>query len=127
AEIKRFMTQRYPEQILLSRDGRRVYVSNILPHFSPYDQPPVSELLVINAVKQVVDARVLVPGAIELRHIAEAPKSLGGYLLVPEIRPKNLDPLISVAQGWVMTHGMAIVRPALATRAEAAHSKVTQV
>ncbi|MGD0126478.1 MAG: beta-propeller fold lactonase family protein [Terriglobia bacterium] len=111
AEIKRFMTQRYPEQILLSRDGRRVYVSNILPRFGPYDQPPVSELLVIDAVKQLVEARVWVPGAIELRHIAEAPKSLGGYLLVPEIRPRNLGPLISVAQGWVMTHGAAIVRP----------------
>ena len=110
AEIKRFMTQRYPEQILLSRDGRRVYVSNILPHFGPYDQPPVSELLVIDAAKQLVEARVLIPGAIELRHIAEAPKSLGGYLLVPEIRPRNLGPLIGVAQGWVMTHGMAIVR-----------------
>jgi len=112
AEIKRFMTQRYPEQILLSRDGRRVYVSNILPRYGPYDQPPVSELLVIDAVKQLVEARVWVPGAIELRHIAEAPKSLGGYLLVPEIRPRNLGPLISVAQGWVMTHGAAIVRPA---------------
>jgi YVTN family beta-propeller protein len=137
AEIKRFMTQRYPEQILLSRDGRRVYVSNILPHFGPYDQPPVSELLVINAVKQVVDARVLVPGAIELRHIAEAPKSLGGYLLVPEIRPKNLDPLIGVAQGWVMTHGFVMIRPvsddpvvALSERrrrSETAAREVTQV
>jgi len=127
AEIKRFMTQRYPEQILLSRDGRRIYVANILPHFGPYDKPPVSELLVIDAVKQIVEERILVPGAIELRHIAEAPKTLGGYLLVPEMRPKNLGPLIGVAQGWVMTHGMAVVRPALAARAEAAHSKITQV
>ena len=111
AEIKRFMTQRYPEQILLSADGRRVYVSNVLPHFGAYDKPPVSELLVIDAVKQIVEERILVPGAIELRHIAEAPKPLGNYLLVPEIRPKNLGPLIAVAQGWVMTHGMAVVRP----------------
>jgi YVTN family beta-propeller protein len=111
AEIKRFMTERYPEQVLLSRDGRRVYVSNILPRFGPYDQPPVSEMLVIDAVKQLVEARVPVPGAIELRHIAEAPKSLGGYLLVPEMRPRNLAPLIGVAQGWVITQGMAIVRP----------------
>jgi YVTN family beta-propeller protein len=111
AEIKRFMTQRYPEQILLSRDGRRVYVSNILPHFGPYDKPPISELLVIDAVKQIIEDRILIPGAIELRHIAEAPKSLGGYLLVPEIRPKNLGPLIGVAQGWVLTHGMAVIQP----------------
>ncbi|MGB9484985.1 MAG: beta-propeller fold lactonase family protein [Terriglobia bacterium] len=115
AEIKRFMTQRYPEQILLSGDGRRVYVSNVLPHFGPYDKPPVSELLVIDAVKQIVKERILVPGAIELRHIAEAPKPLGNYLLVPEIRPKNLGPLIAVAQGWVMTHGMAVVRPHVGT------------
>ncbi|MGB7593850.1 MAG: YncE family protein, partial [Terriglobia bacterium] len=59
AEIKRFMTQRYPEQILLSGDGRRVYVSNVLPHFGPYDKPPVSELLVIDAVKQIVEERIL--------------------------------------------------------------------
>jgi hypothetical protein len=139
AEIKRFMTQRYPEQILLSRDGRRVYVSNILPHFGPYDKPPISELLVIDAVKQIIAERILVPGAIELRHIAEAPKALGGYLLVPEIRPKNLGPLISVAQGWVMTHGMAIIRqtqslsskqaanPALHPQPDAAGGKVIQV
>jgi YVTN family beta-propeller protein len=114
AEIKRFMTQRYPEQILLSRDGRRVYVSNILPRFAPYDKPPVSELLVIDAVKQIIHERILVPGAIELRHMAEAPKALGGYLLVPEIRPKNLGPLIGVAQGWVLTHGMAVIQPASA-------------
>jgi YVTN family beta-propeller protein len=122
AEIKRFMTQRYPEQILLSRDGRRVYVSNILPHFGPYDKPPVSELLVIDAVKQIIQERILIPGAIELRHIAEAPKSRGGYLLVPEIRPKNLGPLIGVAQGWVITHGMAIIRPGVGGVRPAAQS-----
>jgi YVTN family beta-propeller protein len=127
AEIKRFMTQRYPEQILLSRDGQRVYVSNILPHFGPYDKPPVSELLVIDAVKQIIQERILIPGAIELRHIAEAPKRLGGYLLVPEIRPKNLNPLIGVAQGWVLTHGMAVIQPPLTARAHEARAKVTQV
>jgi YVTN family beta-propeller protein len=127
AEIKRFMTQRYPEQILLSRDGRRVYVSNILPHFGPYGKPPVSELLVIDAVKQIIQERILVPGAIELRHITEAPKRLAGYLLVPEIRPKNLGPLIGVAQGWVLTHGMAVIQPALTARAHEPRAKVTQV
>jgi YVTN family beta-propeller protein len=127
AEIKRFMTQRYPEQILPSRDGRRVYVSNILPHFGPYDKPPVSELLVIDAVKQIIQERILIPGAIELRHIAEAPKRLGSYLLVPEIRPKNLNPLIGVAQGWVLTHGMAVIQPALTGRAYEVRAKVTQV
>ncbi len=127
SEIKRFSTHRYPEQVALSRDGRRVYVSNILPHLGPYDQPPVSELLALDATKQVVAERILIPGVIELRHIAEAPPQLGGYLLVPFVRPKNLGPLIRVSQGWVLTHGMAVVRPALHEPVGEAKSKVTEV
>jgi YVTN family beta-propeller protein len=126
-EIKRFGTQRYPQQIALSRDGRRIYVSNVLPHLGPYDKPPVSELLVIDAVKQIVAERILIPGVMELRHIAEAPRTLGGYLLVPIMRPKNLGPLIAVAQGWVLTHGMAVVKPDLVARPGEARSRVTQV
>jgi YVTN family beta-propeller protein len=143
AEIKRFSTHRYPEQVALSRDGRRVYVSNVLPHLGPYDQPPVSELLVLDATKQVVAERILIPGAIELRHIAEAPpvaasipeRQVGGQrpplqpgdLLVPCVRPKNLGPLIQVNQGWMMTHGMAVVRPTLKTPQGETPSKVSQV
>jgi YVTN family beta-propeller protein len=163
AEIKRFVTHRYPEQMTLSRDGRRVYVSNILPHLGPYDQPPVSELLALDTARQVVAERILIPGTIELRHIAEAPPTLssapdrqivasisdrriggqrpplqagaggqkpalqGGDLLIPLMRPKNLGPLIQVSQGWMMTHGMAVVRPNLSGGLGAAPSKVTQV
>jgi len=126
-ESKRFGTQRYPQQIALSRDGRRIYVSNTLPRLGHYDQPPISELLVIDAVKQIVAERISIPGVIELRHIAEAPRSLGAYLLVPFMRPKNLGPLIAVAQGWVLTHGMAVVKPDLFARPGEARSKVTQV
>jgi YVTN family beta-propeller protein len=127
AEIKRFSTHRYPEQVALSRDGRRVYVSNILPHLGPYDQPPVSELLALDTTKQVVAERILVPGAIELRHIAEAPPRLGEFLLVPFVRPKNLGPLIQVNQGWTMTHGVAVVHPARNAPLGEGQSKVTEV
>ncbi len=127
SEIKLFSTHRYPEQVIVSRDGRRVYVANVLPHLGPYDQPPVSELLSLDATKRVVAERILIPGVIELRHIAEAPPQLGGYLLVPFVRPKNLGPLIDVKQGWVLTHGMAVVRPALHEAVGEAESKVAQV
>ncbi len=142
-EIKRFSTHRYPEQVALSRDGRQVYVSNVLPHLGPYDQPPVSELLVLDTARQVVAERILIPGAIELRHIAEAPAALAstsdrgtgrprpslrpGDLLVPLLRPKNLGPLIDVRQGWVLTHGMAVVHPAPHEGVGEAKSRVTQV
>jgi len=134
-EIKRFTTHRYPEQVALSRDGRRVYVANLLPHLGSYDQPPVSELLVIDAAKQVVAERILLPGVIELRHIAEAPAMAGGHrgalgagdLLVPFVRPKNLGPLIQVNQGWTLTHGVAVIRPAVHENVGQAASKVTEV
>ena len=143
AEIKRFVTHRYPEQVVLSRDGKRVYVSNVLPHLGPYDQPPVSELLALDTIKQVVAERILIPGAIELRHIAEAPPMVApvpdrrnggqraplqpGDLLVPVVRPKNLGPLIQVNQGWMMTHGIAVVHPNRNAPAGEGQSKVTQV
>jgi YVTN family beta-propeller protein len=126
-EIKRLRSGRYPSQVLLSRDGRRVYVSNLLPLLGPYDQPPVSELLAIDTEKQVTAERILIPGVIELRHIAEAPPKFGGYLLVPLVRPKNLGPLIAVAQGWVLTHGMAVVNPTRSDRSGSPSSRVLQV
>jgi YVTN family beta-propeller protein len=142
AEIKRFVSHRYPVQVALSYDGRRVYVSNLLPHLGPYDQPPVSELLVLDTAKQVVAERILIPGAIELRHIAEAPP-LGsatgqrnggqrpvlqaGDILVPCVRPKNLGPLIQVSQGWTMTHGMAVVHTDDNAPMGEGQSKVTQL
>jgi YVTN family beta-propeller protein len=126
-EVKRLSTQRYPSYVLLSRDGHRVYVSNLLPLLAAYDQPPVSELLSIDTAKQEVAERIWIPGVIELRHIAEAPQALGSYLLVPFMRPKSLAPLIQVAQGWTLTHGMAVIQPDIFPHTQQSHSKVTQV
>jgi YVTN family beta-propeller protein len=110
-EIKRLDAGQFPEYVLLSRDGKRVYVSNILARLHRYDQPPVSELAAIDTRAQVVAERISVPGVIELRHLAEVPAGAGGYLLVPFLRPKNLNTLIQIPQGWFLTHGMAIIRP----------------
>ncbi len=126
-EIKRLEAWRSPHQVMLSRDGRTVYVSNLLPHVAPPDEPPVSELTVIDTEKQVAAKRILVPGVVELRHIAEAPGGVSGYLLVPFMRPKNLGPLIRVSQGWIVTHGMAIIRPGSNNPPQRGNIEVTQV
>lgn len=126
-ELKRLTALRSPHYVQLSRDGRRVYVSNILAHLESADESPVSELMVIDTQKQTVAERISIPGVLEMRHIAEAPGAQGGYLLVPFMRPKNLNPLIQVDNGWILTHGVAIVRPAKASGGPASHSEVTQV
>ena len=126
-ERKRLAALRSPHYVQLSRDGRHIYVSNLLPYLGSADEPPVSELTVIETQTQTVAERIVIPGVLELRHIAEAPATQGGYLLVPFMRPKNLNPLIQVANGWIVTHGVAVIRPAKARQGTAAHSEVTQV
>ncbi|MGA9959542.1 MAG: beta-propeller fold lactonase family protein, partial [Acidobacteriaceae bacterium] len=111
-ELKRLQAGHYPEYVALSRDGSRVYVANLLARIAPADEPPVSELTVIDTRAQMVVARVNVPGVIQMRHITELPPSAGGYLLIPLMRPKNLNPLVQIQQGWYLTHGMAVIRPA---------------
>lgn len=110
-EIKRLSAGRSPHKVALSRDGGHVYVSNLLPRMGLPDEAPVSELTAIDTQSRAVSERILIPGAIELRDIAEAPSQMGGYLLVPCMRPKNLNPLIQVSQGWFMTHAIAVIRP----------------
>jgi YVTN family beta-propeller protein len=123
-ELKRLASWRSPHNVALSRDGRHVYVANMLGHLGPPNEPPVSELTVIDTRRQIVTQRIAVPGVLELRHIAEAPKVQGGYLLVPFMRPKNLNPLIQVADGWILTHGMLVIQPINAGNHEATTTQV---
>ncbi len=127
AEIKRLTSWRSPHNLTLSRDGRRVYVANLLGQPGSPNEPPVSELMVIDTAKQRVADRIEIPGVLELRHIAEAPGPKGGYLLVPFMRPKNLNPLVQVAQGWILTHGMAVVRFGERPGTMPTKSSVTQI
>ncbi len=126
-EQQRLPAGRFPEYLTLSRDGSRVYVANLLARLGPPDQPPVSELTVIDCAKHQVAARVDVPGVLQLRHIAELPASAGGYLLIPFMRPKNLIPLVQIQQGGYLTHGMAVIRPAHSSTADARAYHVSEV
>jgi YVTN family beta-propeller protein len=110
-EIKRLDAGHFPEYVTLSRDGKRVFVSNLLVRVEPFDKPPLDELTVVDTAKQEVAEQIPIPGVIQLRHIAELPAAQGGYLIIPFMRPKNLNPLIQVQQGWYMTHGIALVKP----------------
>ena len=51
-ELKRLTALRSPHYVQLSRDGRRVYVSNVLAHLESADETPVSELMVIDTQTQ---------------------------------------------------------------------------
>jgi len=126
-EIKRLHAGRFPEYVALSRDGSRVYVANLLARLGPPDQPPVSELTVIDCAKQQIAARLDVPGVLQLRHIAELPAAAGGYLLIPFLRPKNLNPLVQIQQGGYLTHGIAVIRPSVTSAGEARDYQISEL
>lgn len=105
--IKRLAAGRSPHYLLRSRDGMRVYVANLLPHLAPPDRPPQGEVTVIDTATQRVVERRLIPGAASLRQLAESPE--GDGVLIPLLRPKNLNPMVQVEQGWVVTHGFALL------------------
>ena len=115
-EKKRLASWRSPHNVLLSRDGRYVFVSNMLGHLGPWDQAPVSELTIIDTNRQIIAQRLQVPGVIELRHIAEGPAAEGEDLIIPFMRPKNLNPLIQVSNGWILTHGVLVLHPSSAAK-----------
>ena len=106
-EIKRLVAGRSPHYMLRSRDGTRIYVSNLLPTPAPPDQPPKSEVTIIDTATQRVVERRVIPGATQLRHLAESP--MGTWIMIPMLRPKNLNPMVQVEQGWVVTHGVALL------------------
>ena len=62
-----------------------------------------------------------------MRHIAELPARAGGYLLIPFLRPKNLNPLVQIQQGGYLTHGMAVIRPSATSAAEGRDYHVSEV
>jgi YVTN family beta-propeller protein len=126
-EKKRLHAGRFPEYVALARDGSRVYVANLLTRLGPPDQPPISELTVIDSATQQVTARLEVPGVLQLRHITELPAAAGGYLLIPFMRPKNLNPLVQVQQGGYLTHGMAVIRPSATSAGEARDYQVSEL
>ena len=112
-EIKRLDAGHFPEYVDLSRDGKWIYVANLLAHLAPPEEPPVSQLTVVDTAKQIVTSRIEIPGAIQVRQIAQVPAQDGGYLLIPFQQPHNLIPLVQIQQGWYLTNGLAIVKPGL--------------
>jgi YVTN family beta-propeller protein len=105
--LKRLAAGRSPHYLLRSRDGTRVYVANMLPAIAPPELPPKAEVTIIDTATQQVAERRVLPGAITLRQLAESPQ--GAEVLIPLLRPKNLNPIVQVEQGWVVTHGFALL------------------
>ncbi len=106
-EIKRLEAGRFPFGIAFSPDDKYLYVSSQLSLAIPFRTPSVLELTVIDAGRQVVAGRRRLFSTVIGQGVAVSPDNR--FVVVALELPKNLLPETQVYQGWMVTHGFAIV------------------
>jgi YVTN family beta-propeller protein len=106
-EIKRLVASRRPWSLALSPDGKRIFITNTLSRFVPFRASAVSEVTVLDAERDIVEDRFLVPEANNVQGIAWHPSGEFGFVTL--LRTKNLVPMTRILQGWTISNGLGIV------------------
>jgi YVTN family beta-propeller protein len=108
AEVARLSAGREPYAVAAAPGSRALVVSR-MAGITLGDEVPASEVTVVN----VASARVSLRARLESAHLSE------GIALVPRrpfalasiVRVRNLVPITQVAQGWVVSSGLALCDP----------------
>ncbi|MEK7684613.1 MAG: hypothetical protein AAB466_04235 [Verrucomicrobiota bacterium] len=105
-ELARPQAGREPFAVAAAPDGSRAYVANRLAVTLRKEAVPAAELTVLDPAS----ARVLSRQRLESAHLSEGVCSVPGQLwtLTPLVKVRNLVPITQVANGWVMSSGLAI-------------------
>lgn len=110
-EIHRLTAGCGPWAAAMLPDGA-VVVTQVRPQPARFQQPHASELVVLEPDGSAVRSRIIVPDANALKGIAVVPAGPHtGTALFTLARTKNLVPATQLTQGWVMTHGLGVLRP----------------
>lgn len=105
-EVRRLSASRSPWSLAESPDGQRILVTHALSRFIGDRKPSQSEVMVIDALKGIVQDRAVVSGANLLQGIAWHPT--GEYALLPLLRTKNLVPMTRINHGWTISNGLGV-------------------
>jgi DNA-binding beta-propeller fold protein YncE len=105
-ELSRLEAGREPFAVTATTDGNRAFVANRLVGLSSIRKMPTSELTVIDPVT----ARVVRRDALESAHLSEGVSvaEKRAWVLTPLVKVRNLVPITQVADGWVMSSGLAV-------------------
>ncbi len=96
-----------PFGMSLSPDSHYLYVSNQLSNSVPFRTPPVLELTVIDAQSSFVAGRRNLLSTVIGQDVAVSPDNQ--FVVLALELPKNLLPETQVYQGWMVTHGFAVL------------------
>jgi YVTN family beta-propeller protein len=108
-EINRITSGNNPTGAKLSPDGKLLFVTSRRMANTPYGEPLVSELTVINDSSRRISEYKKIESAYMMENVAFTPHGDLGFVTL--IRPKNYVPSIQVEQGWMMTHGFGVIEP----------------
>lgn len=106
-ELTRASAGREPFAIASTPDGSRAFVANRLVGLESIKRTAESEITVVDpATTRVVQRHTL-----ESAHLSEGVTFVPsrGWILVPLVKVRNQVPITQVANGWVMSSGLAIV------------------
>jgi YVTN family beta-propeller protein len=106
AEISRPAAGREPFAATPSPDGARVFVANRMVRLASVKSVPESEVTVVDAA----GGRVVRRDALESAHLSEGACTVParGWIVTPLVKVRNLVPIVQVANGWVMSAGVAL-------------------
>jgi YVTN family beta-propeller protein len=108
-ELTRPAAGREPYAVTASADGTLAFVANRLAVSPGLMQPPASELTTVDAGR----ARVVKRAQLASAHLAEGVSAVPGrpWTLTTLVKVRNLVPITQVANGWVMSSGLALTDP----------------
>jgi len=105
-ELGRPAAGREPFAVAVTPDGTRAFVANRMVRLVSVKTIPASEITEIDPVT----ARVVRREVLESAHLSEAICAVPArsWILMPLVKVRNLVPITQVANGWVMSSGLAV-------------------
>jgi DNA-binding beta-propeller fold protein YncE len=105
-ELTRPAAGREPFAVAPTPDGSRVFVANRLVGLETLKTTPASEVTVLDPGT----TRVIRRDVLESAHLSEGVSLVPGrnWALVPLVKVRNQVPITQVANGWVMSSGLAV-------------------
>ena len=105
-ELGRPAAGREPFAVAVTQDGRRAFVANRMASPASVQTIPASEVTVVDPLT----ARAVRRDSLESAHLSEGVCAVPSrsWMLTPLVKVRNLVPITQVANGWVMSSGLAI-------------------
>lgn len=105
-ELGRPSAGREPFAVAITPDGTRAFVANRMVRLVSVKTIPASEITEVDPVT----ARTIQRAALSSAHLSEAICAVPSrsWMLTPLVKVRNLVPITQVANGWVMSSGLAV-------------------